>query len=102
MGKKVEIKKIMDKCMVIDLFKVSWGTVAVLDFLKPTAFKLGDRLKSSNGCFWVITGIARSKFAVNEKYQSLIDSVYVWDCTIEPINHSELPVIGEELNLIKE
>lgn len=102
MGKNVEIKKLMNKCKVIDLFKVSWGTVVVLDFFKPTTFKLGHRLKSSKDCLWIITGIARSKFVENEKYQGLIESVNVWDCTIDPINHSNLPVIGEELNLVKE
>lgn len=102
MGEKVEIKKIMNKCKVISLFKVSWGTVAVLDFLKPTVFKLGDKLKGSNELFWVITGIARSKFTVNETYENLINSIYVWDCTIQPINHAELPLLDEELSLVEE
>ena len=92
----------MIKCRVIDLFQVSWGTVAVLDFLIPTAFKLGDKLKNSKGDLWLVTGIAKSKSAIDEKYINLVNSVYVWDCTIKPINHSQFPIIGDELRLIKD
>lgn len=91
----------MEKCKVIDLFEVSWGLVVILDFLKPTTLKLGDKLKSSNDYFWVITGIARSKFALSEKYEGVIDSIYVWDCTVKPIDHSERLLIGEELSFVK-
>jgi hypothetical protein len=101
-GKKVEINEIMDKCKVIEVFKVSWGTVVVLDFLKPTTILLGDILMNSSDNMWKITGIARSKFTTNDKYQGVIDSIYVWDCTIIPINNTDLPIIGEKLYLIKE
>src|SRR5689334_9039731 len=86
---------------VVELFNVSWGTIAVVDFFKPTVFKLEDELKNAKNYSWKITGIAKSKLLGNKKYQDTINSVYVWDCTIEPINHSETPRIGEELTLIR-
>lgn len=91
----------MRKCKVIDLFEVSWGTVAVLDFFEPTYFKVGDKLKSSNGLLWMITRVTRGK-AIDKSLENLIDSLYVWDCNIKPINHLQTPSIGEELYLVKE
>ncbi len=92
----------MYKGKVVEVFKVSWGIVVVIDFLKPTFIKLGDSLKSSNGDIWKITGIAKSKLTYNKQYDHLISSVYVWDCTIETVKHFQLPIVGEELVLMKD
>jgi hypothetical protein len=89
------------KCKVIDLLKLAGNTVAVLDFLEPTYFKVGDKLKSSNGLIWTISRITKGT-PIDLTEESLINSIYQWDCTIDPVGHAEQPIVGEELSLFKE
>jgi len=91
----------MEKFKVIDVFDTSWGMVAVIDFFGPTNFTIGDKLKNSNGLVWLITGVTKVK-PVDQSYENLSNSLYTWDCTVEPINHSQRLLIAEELSLIKE
>ena len=91
----------MTKCKILNVFELTWGTVVVLDFFNPTHFKLGDKLRNSNDHLWVITGISKGK-PVDQTYENLSSTIHVWDCTIKPVNHVDLPKIGEELILIKE
>lgn len=90
----------MEKCKVVAIFEMSWGTVAILDFLGPTYFKVGDKLKNLNGLLWIIVQIRRGKPVV-EAYENLMNSIYVWECTVKPLNHTQVPSIEEELSLVK-
>lgn len=86
----------MITCKVIDTFNTSWGLVAVLEFNEKYIPQIGDMLKSQNNCIWNIIGVSKSKFIMIEQYAKKLQSLYVFDCTlqsdcvIEKINISDI------------
>jgi hypothetical protein len=89
------------KCKVVEIFQTSVNTVAVVEFSKGPYFKVGDKLRNSKGLLWLITRITKVK-PLDQSFESLKRALEYWDCTIDAVNHNSVPIIGEELTLVKE
>lgn len=87
------------KCTIIDLFDVSWGKVAILEFPESVFLKIGDKLKNENNNFYKIIGVSVSKAPIVEKYNNRIHSNIVFDCTVQPIDHHDVLTVGDVLEL---
>ena len=85
---------------VVDLFKTSWGEVAVLEFNKDLTIKLGMVLSDTNANKWEITRVSNSKAPHVEKYKDKINSIYVWDCTLKPVGHSDSVKTNDVLEVV--
>jgi hypothetical protein len=84
---------------IIDLFKTSMGEVAILGFLGEGAPEIGMILNNKSNFKWRISGIGGNrKLALANKYSEL-NFESIWDCNIEPLNHSESVKIDDELEI---